>query len=342
MAEGNKKGVQLGIFQHLKGSSWNNQILPNADDGQGGPKNPLSYNVMPLPQPGTTSEGEPDNGYILKNFRYFEELVFHDENDTAIPALAPNRGGEIEQLANALFYDQKVLFAEGPDKGTPVHVENGLWLNLITGHQHKGPYDMHGEVNSEAKVIEQPSEIAIAKQMSIPHGNSILALGKYTKSSTIYPKIPNAPDPHPKAVDEKSPKLDTDRYQRKLASDGNFQNPNPDYTLNSNSTIQEALRLINPTHSIEWEVSTAAQVVKYDNGSEIKVEGAVNNIPFEKLRSDVTEYTAKYWLLSTDPVGTTTPSYNYLLYTQNIVMEMQVNGHGYYFPHTTANALTRS
>lgn len=340
--ESNKE-LDLGIFDHLKGSTWENKTFPHALKGdEGSPQNPFSYNVMPLPQPGKTSSGVPDNGYILKNFRYYEMLKFNGDGDGDIahPALAPNRGGEIEQLANALFYDQNVLFAEGPGKDTAVHVENGLWLNLKTDSQFKGPYDKHGKVNEDATVIKQPKEIAIAKQMSIPHGNSILALGKHTESQLGSPNIPNAPSPIPAAVDGTPHKLDTGRYVNKLDEMENFQNPHPDYTANANLPIQNALPLIRPNHYIEWEVSTEAKVVKYETGSEIKAEGSVLNVPFEKLRSEVTEYTAKYWLLSTSDVNDT-PSYDFLLYTQNIVMVMQVNGREYYFPHTTANALTR-
>ena len=114
----------LGPFQHLIGS-WENQTLPNSD--QGDPSNPLSYNVMPLPQL------DSPTGFILKNFTYYESLKFNGNSDVASPAKAPNRGGDYVQNAYALFYDQQVHFAEGPNITQIVHVENGAWLNLETG-----------------------------------------------------------------------------------------------------------------------------------------------------------------------------------------------------------------
>lgn len=302
----------LGPFQHLIGK-WENEKLPNTD--QGDKSNPLSYNVMPLPQTDSA------NGFILKNFTYYEELQFNGNNGVASPAQAPNRGGDYTQNAYALFYEQQVHFAEGPDVNNIVHVENGAWLHLETGPQNNGPYNLGGKINSVADIPPQPTDMSIAKQISVPHGNSILALGSFSGGSGK-PIIPDAALPYPTPAG-----LPTESYMTKLDSNDNYQNPQPDYTANANLPIQQAVDAIKPESFISWTVTTAPL-----SGG----KGAVTNIPFEQRKANVSEYTASYWLLST-----INENNKYLIYTQNITLQMTINGTLYNFPHTTCNALTR-
>ena len=181
----------LSPFQQQLIGNWKNADFGMDQNGKpvGGPENPLSYNVMPLPQ-----TADPD-GYILKNFKYTEELHFNDDQSfstLAIAARAPNRGGQVNQDARAVFYEQQVRFGEGPQGpngtltnpankakgvGDVVHVENGAWLWFPRYIQQTGPYPTNppGSIVSEA--LQQPPDSLIAKQISVPHGNSILAIG---------------------------------------------------------------------------------------------------------------------------------------------------------------------
>ncbi|MGZ8157861.1 MAG: hypothetical protein ACXWT4_03540, partial [Methylobacter sp.] len=118
----------LGPLEYLIGT-WTNQSLSGSMKGD--PQTPYSYNVMPLPQVDPSSP----TGYILKNFAYYEELTF-----SAIHGNAPNRGGTGTQVANTLFYEQRVYFAEGPNKDALVHAENGSLLFLTDQKQALGPY----------------------------------------------------------------------------------------------------------------------------------------------------------------------------------------------------------
>ena len=102
--------------QHLMGT-WTNQTFPGSK--QGGTDNPLSYNIMPLPQKSLSPTGSKGySGFILKNFTYFETIRFNSNMDTtgevALSVLAPNRDTTYQQDARALFYSQQVHFAEGP------------------------------------------------------------------------------------------------------------------------------------------------------------------------------------------------------------------------------------
>lgn len=185
--------------QHLVGT-WNNKPFPGAKHDEGGMKRSFSYNIMPLPQV-CAEPAEPDDpDYILKNFSYYERLRFNDTKTITIPTVAPNRGGRYNQLATALFYDQQVHFAEGPDKDKPVHVENGAWLSLATAEQPVSPYGKHGV--EPGLFPPQPSDLDVAKQIAVPHGNSVLALGAYEHHGgnpviTGAPEIPVADPPYP-------------------------------------------------------------------------------------------------------------------------------------------------
>lgn len=292
--------------KQLRGT-WTNQALPNARNGEGSTDNPLSYNVMPLPQ-GTS--------YILKNFTLYETVQFEGNTDVSLPATAPNRASASLQVPTALFYEQQVFFAEGPGKGTTVHVENGAWLNMRSGQKLVGPY---ATIVLDKK-NKQPPAITIAKQMSVPHGNSILALGSFSRPTAGAPKIPNAGSVLPTPAG-----LDTTPYKTKLDNPSNYQNPQPNLTLNPNKPLQLAVKLIRPNSYISWDVSTGNQ-------------GQTMNIPFEQRAANVTAYAASYWLLSTDKGKT----YPYLAYTQNITMLLTIGGKQYTFPHVTSNVVTKS
>lgn len=313
---------------------WSNQALPNATSGEGSETNPLSYNVMPLPQAATSDPPSPSpDGFILKNFSYYERIQFTGGGDTSanipIPAGAPNRGEGTLQIPFALFYDQRVRFAEGPGIGTTVHVENGAWLNLESGPAVTGPYPdfMVDSPN------QQPADRTIAKQMSVPHGNSILALGSFSGPTAVPSGGLAIADASlavlPTRLQPPGPDVSTEKYTATLDGSDDYENPSPDLTANPLAPLQQAVGLIQPTHYYLWSV---------DSGN----SGQVVNIPYETTASDVTSYQATYWLLSTDGGQT----FDYLAYVQVINMTFTIPDSGgtpvrYNFPHVTANVVTR-
>ena len=368
----------LAMFQQNLVGNWENRDFGAlAGVPVGGPENPLSYNIMPLPQ--TTEVGR---GYILKNFRYHEKLHFNSNNpatDLAIAARAPNRGGGVNQDARALFYEQQVKFAEGPQGPRPVspdgdvvHVENGAWLWLPRFVQQTGPYPSNppapGTTNPPGdeltnppeqmvnSSVQQPADILIAKQISIPHGNSILALGSFDtvpnpdgsagpwKGNPLIagsPIIPDGLPPYPTAAAPDTSAtgtpippapvsvLDADIVYGPVQVGGlgdpnDYQNPHPDLTLSPNKPLQQAVAIIQPDHYMHWRVTTQPLL----DGT-----GVVTNIPFERRVSDVTAYSAEYWMLFKGQV-------RYLAYTQTIIMVLIVKGNQYVFPHLTCNTVT--
>lgn len=316
----------LADFQQQLVGTWVNKPLPGGSGGAGGPHHPFSYNIMPLPQVCAQPGDDDYQGYILKNFAYHEKMRFEGATAVASPAAAPNRGGRFNQIAMALFYDQQVKFAEGPQKNDIVHIENGAWLSMSRVAQGVGPYGGDGE--EPGRFPPQPSDLTIAKQIAVPHGNSILALGHYEESGgnaviSGAPDIPTAPAPYPRPG-----YLSVKPYTTTLGNMDNFQNPNPDAVQAPNKPIRDAIALIAPNAYMHWHVTTRPT----QHG-----DGAVTNIPFEERVSKVTEYIADYWLLSKDGGST----FDFLCYTQTILMDMIIRGHHYICPHVTCNTITR-
>ncbi len=306
---------QLGPLQYLLGT-WTNKEY-NQDTGA-----PYSYNLMPLPQAVNTG-GDPSGtrpaGYILKNFKYYEEITF-----SAISGAAPNRGGDYTQTANVIFYEQRVYFAEGPDKDQLVHAENGSWLYLDTGPQPEGAYNQGPDVpyTGSGEIPAQPANMQIAKQISVPHGNSILALGTVDSINGAL-NIPDYGDgTYPNGALPNG-KVDISQYDKLTDVAGG--NPYPELNKNPNKPLINGTQTPCNNH-IKLNVSTDPT-----NG------GSVTNIPFEVQKANVVDYNATYWLESFGGAE----DFTQLAYSQTIVMKIPINGQMVEFPHVTGNVLTK-
>lgn len=263
------------------------------------------FNVMPIPQ----ATG-PD-GFILKNFFYYEVITF-----SAIRGKVANRGGVDEQDCYTLFYEQRVFFSDGPQANQLVHAENGSWLNLITGPQGQGPLDIPPNIPSPPAPNPIPAQDParqIVKQVSVPHGNSILAMGNVTVNNGA----PNIPDVNALPIDA-PPGYDA-AYGTNIPT-----NPN----INPNIVLKDAL------------LALANQCIEVVRTHQVHVDsnndGAVANIPYIEQHTDVTQFTNTLWLeeLSNGQL--------LLQYSQNISLKFpQANGESYVFPHITANTLSK-
>lgn len=255
------------------------------------------FNVMPIPQ------ATAPNGFILKNFNYYEVMTF-----SAIQGKVANRGGKYEQDCFTLFYEQRVFFADGPQKDQLVHAENGSWLHLITGPQGQGPLNTLPNIPTPPApepIPQQPDNMTIVKQVSVPHGNSILAMGGFeifegAPEIPVVSTLPDAPDKYFAA------------YGTDIPTNLNI---NPNYILEQALENQEVIQ-------------TTAISVDSDNN------GGIENVPFIKNFCDTTRFTTTYWLeqLANGQIQ--------LQYTQNISLEfLQGNRRKTLFPHVTANTL---
>jgi len=139
---------------------------------------------------------------------YVEILTFE-----ALGAPVPNRGGPVPDLFIAgLLYQARIADLE---TGEPLHVENGMWLNL-------------------GKSQEQP----IVRQASIPHGDVFLALG--TASTTDGPpQIPSASG-LPNGEPPKTVGYDEGQYD--TTTPGGFEPRVPNKVLQATVAKQDVVR----------------------------------------------------------------------------------------------------
>jgi len=265
------------------------------------------YCVMPIP------EATAANGYILKNFPYYEEISF-----SAIPGKAANRGGVDEQDCYVLFYEQRVYFASGPQQNALVHAENGSWLHLIKTQQKLGAVGWMPMPTPPAPDPVPPQDPAteIVKQMSVPHGNSILAVGSFEVLQGP-PSIPNVNA------------LPT--YQGKVVLPESFvQAYGPDVPSNPN---------VNPNYFLQQSLALTPERVAETVLIGVDTEadgGGVVNTRYMQGHANVSAYQSQLWLEFLDN------GIVQLQYSQNIRMELtQEEGPAIYFPHITANTLRR-
>lgn len=310
----------VGPLQHLIGT-WTNQNIGNTL--QGGPENPYSYNLMVLPQVAdAATPSQSPYGYILKSQSYYEEITF-----SPIHGTAANRGGDGSQISNALLYEQRVYISNGPAEDTLVHFENGIWGFLTPAAQVLGPYgDGDGTAvgNETFGPVPAPLAYNIFKQISVPHGNSVLACGNVTVDANGNP-TPTQGAPTIGAPPQVLPTgINTDVY-----TVNSVQNLNAAYAQNPNLPLAQAVAASNISQFIQLDVSSAVG------------GGTVANIDFEQQRADVTQYSATYWIEDTGA------GFNQLQYSQTIMLQIPIVLPGattptnILFPHITTNTLTR-
>jgi hypothetical protein len=281
--------ANLGLLNSFIGT-WNS---PTGADATG-------YNVMPLPQVGALN----GQGYITKNFPYFEEITF-----SPIAGGAPNRQGQLTQSSGVLFYEQRVYIANNTDpngnqpiQNTLIHAENGTWLYHTIQNQIKGPFGP-GTVPTTNPIPLQNNTTQYNKQISVPHGNSVLMTGGPVVSGTGNPIFP--------AVDKS-----------KLP----FTDPTNPHIIDPSTVLTKQLQSLN------------AEGVTVASYSSITVSttnpgGGVNNISFEDTNGKVVSMDTTWYVenLSNGVVQ--------LQYIQNIVLEFLIDGIKTQFLHLDANTL---
>lgn len=304
---GVKKALTKGNLLNLIGN-WNSP----ADQST-----PIGYNVMPLPQ-----NADAVDDFILKNNTYYEQMTF-----APIEGNVANRGGNYQQNSNVLFYEQRVFFAASPQAPVPVpndtintlvHAENGSWLFLDMSTQREGAYSDGPVVKKGPPKPPQNPNINIVKQVSVPHGNSILAPGAGTVSSGP-PTIHDVSAlPHGTGVDS--------TYYTIFGSTGpNDPTNHTNLNVNTNYVLQDYITRVNTgnkaiTNTVHFSVDSQKQ------------DGGVTNIIFEYKNARVIRYRMDMWL-ETLADGT-----YQLQYSQ--IIDLMFRNTGVVFPHITANTMT--
>lgn len=174
---------------------------------------------------------------------YVETITFEP-----IGALVPNRAPDETMFIPGLAYQLRIADAETNEA---MHMENGLWLLI------KDPL--------------YPAATQIARQTSVPHGDSLLALG----SSCVTNGPPEIPDISSLPVTGKgAPAGYTDPY---LIPIPGLKPGNP------NETLQKTIAGQNIVETTTLTVSTAPP-------------GGIVNIPFIVKNADARHFACTYWI----------------------------------------------
>jgi len=200
-------------------------------------------------------EEDPDGreGFTFIARPYVEVVSF-----TPIGAPVPNRGGPAgEMFITGLMYDMRITDLVTNE---PLHLETGMWLNLA---------DVQGG---------SPPDRPIVRSASIPHGDSVLALGTSTETA-------GPPDiPLTSAVPEAGPEPPfgyADAWQVQIPSpcDANVKfNP-----AQPNQVLADAIAELKVVKTTTLSVSTDGR-------------GGILSIPFVAANANATRFACDYWI----------------------------------------------
>lgn len=276
----NDQNIDLGPLTQLVGK-WGSTETPQT-----------GWNVIAVPGP---------SGFILEIIPYKEILTFSPV------VVAGNRGAFVngqEEVQNivGLMYEQSVISTCTLDKcadrgfsaGTEIHAETGLFLYL-PGKD--GGFDL-------------------ARLSTIPHGNSVLAMGNSSvvqnPPNTFIPEISSIPFPNPGLMG----------YSEEYTLQKDFPNFNA----------------ANPNQSLTEDISdkTIASMTTLDFSTK-RGTGGILNIPFIQKNIDTTRMDSTFW------IETMTDGSELLQYSQNIFLDFPPTNSKVMvtWPHVTVNSMTR-
>jgi hypothetical protein len=218
---------------------------------------------------------------------YIEIITF-----VPIGAPVPNRGYPDDLFITGVQYEMRITDAE---TNQPLHLETGMWLYLPGQDQ------------------------TIARSATVPHGDSLLALGN-SQALNGKPTIPNV-DVIPDIGGVKAGY--TDPYLR-LPPPAKFT------ARNVSQPLQEAIATQDITETVQLQISTA-------NG------GGVLNIPFVTAQANTTAFSCTYWIETiTTESGDTVQQLQYLQQSNlNFIKQFNTSGDLIMWPHVNLNTLQK-
>ena len=298
----------LGPLTLLPGV-WKN--LPNLP-GRG-------WNMIALPFATPTNSPFPFNYRLLMN-QYNEELKF-----TLIDKGVPNRGigrvdcktVETDQFVVTLDYEQSIqqIAAEDSPKsdlaggpGLPIHHEPGLWLHMLN---------------------EVENGLDIARLATIPHGDSVLAMGRAMVIDGP-PTIPNISG-LPIGVNQD---IDNNPY---LGPYKAFHGPNKFRGLFDSVTPNDLLREAN--NGVRIKRTTILDV-----DTDIPTGGIVN-IPFIVKQANATTMRSTFWIQELEDLDSNGKPKLRLQYSQTVMLDFFPRNDGQpgliRWPHVSINTLEK-
>ena len=228
----------------LQGRGWNMIALPFATE----PDSPLNYRLL---------------------VNQYNEVLEFNLVDKAVPNRGIRRNGNTtpsDQFVVTIDYEQvieQIAAADFPNSGLaghpglPIHHEPGLWLHMIN---------------------EQTNGIDIARLATIPHGDSVLALGnsEEVSGSVEIHDVNGLPIGVPQDLDH--PYLAPYKHFHENLFEGLFDPVSP------NELLKEANRDVTVLNTTVLKVDTTLE------------SGGIKNIPFIVKQANATEMNSTFWI----------------------------------------------
>lgn len=193
------------------------------------------------------------------SFTLLVEQIIDTITFKPILALVPNRGGLIGIMKiPGLYYEQTVYQQTNPTQ--LMHIENGMWLLMPL------PQPLMSGTHPPKDWVPQ-----VARMSTIPHGNSLVAVGDVTQGNGG-PAIPkNSAVPDVGQVPFPAGYLDPYLFGGKIKTD------------DVNAVLRDANQGVQIRNTTTLDVSTA-------NG------GGIANIPFIQANADARSFKGTFWL----------------------------------------------
>jgi hypothetical protein len=280
------------------------------------------------------------NGYRLMMNQYDEELHF-----SIVDKGVPNRGFDAtvnppaiaDQTIVALDYDQKITQIAADDfprsgetekfNGKPIHKEPGLWLYMT-------------DQNVEG--------INIARLGSIPHGNSVLAIGRAREEP--FPGLPQGIVPRvngvvvgggtdPREDDFPSPYFDPYKHFHQHP----FMGSVPIDGFTGFEPVDTTLLLRHVLENVLTKIGDVKRTMRLHVDSTLDHAG-ITNIPFIVRQADAAEMNSTFLIYEIED-KTTGRIRHFMQYVQNVILDFIGRPDGHpgraRWPHISINTMER-
>lgn len=257
------------------------------------------WNLIAVPDP---SDKEP---FLLKIAPYFETLTFK-----RLVQPIPNKGSGKLQLVHGIEYSLTIADKEN---NQPLHAETGMWIIMDKPEDH---------------------DLPIARQTIVPHGNSILAMGNFSRNQGS-PQIGDICTlPHNDGFDLQACGVASNRnsysepyFTAMEEFKGRFD------VFNPNATLRKAIKEQEIVGTTTLAVST-------------KQQGGLVNIPYIVKEADASLFESVFWIETVRSVNESgeATEFKQLQYSQNTLLDFLTSpstGETIRWPHVTINTLVQ-
>lgn len=315
-----EQGDSFSLIETLKGE-WKT-------DEQG-------WNLIALPFKDLSAPGD----YRLLMNQYGETLNF-GLTDKGVPnrGIDPDASGDTTQLIDAIDYMQLIDEVDSDDfppsmlranKGEGLHHEPGLFLQILN----------HQSSVGQGKGKSQGPKLEVARLGTIPHGDSVLAMG----TVEIIDGPPIIPDlnalPLKTTQDINSAYLTPYKHYEDNPFFGEVPQSTPGFpgffSTNANAILQFAL------DDFKGRVKKTT-VLHFDTKFG---KGGIVNIPFIVKQADATEMVATFWIMELESADGSAPEF-VMQYSQTVFLDFfdstTETGKRVRWPHVSINTLRKS